>query len=130
MKNIFLFIGLAVLLFSCTNEEVVVGNKTTFEVEEVFDAGNVVKGEKILAEFTVKNTGEYPLVIPRVQPSCSCTVGEIPKDPILPGETGKITAKVDTDKLEAGPLTKTLTMISNTEPSNTVLIIRANVIRK
>lgn len=130
MRRLFVLLAVMGIFSACQSEHVEVGNKTTFEVDDVFEAGDVVKGEKIRAKFTVTNTGDYPLVIPRVQPSCSCTVGEIPSGPIQPGKSGTITATIDTDKLELGPLTKTLTMIANTDPSNKTLVIKANVMRK
>lgn len=123
MKKFVLFIGIA-LLFSCSDDQPLqVGQKTTMEVEAVFDAGTVVKGEVINAKFKVTNTGEYPLVIGDVTPSCSCTVAEEPKDPIQPGESSEIIAQVKTDNLSSKKIQKMITVMANTEPSVTVLEI-------
>lgn len=130
MKRILSFLTVCILLFSCEENQVEIGNRTTLEVAEFYDAGNVEKGEVINASFTVKNTGEYPLVIARVQPSCSCTLGEYPEEPIQPGQEGVITAQVDTDKLELGPINKSLTIVSNTKPSTIKITVKANVVRK
>ena len=131
MKKIISFSLLVTLLASCGgNTDVSVGEKTTMEINEIFDAGDVVKGEMVTAEFTVKNTGDYPLVIGEVKGSCSCTVAEYPEEPIAPGESGKISAHVDTDKVEAGLLNKSVRIVANTDPSIKQVLIKANVMRK
>ena len=125
MKKIIFFLTLSFLIFACEdNSEVVVGQKTTMEVNLVFDAGTVVKGEVINAKFKVKNTGKYPLVFGEVRPSCSCTVPHKPEKPIQPGETGEIVAQVMTDKLNTKNVSKSVTIMTNTEPNTTVLRIK------
>lgn len=124
--------GLAslLLLIGCTSNELVIGQKTTMEVNKKFDAGNVVKGENVKATFTVKNTGSYPLVISDVAVSCSCTLASKPEDPIAPGESAIIEATVDTQKTGSGLITKSVSIVSNTVPSTTVVLIQANVVSK
>lgn len=79
------------------------------------DAGTVAKGEKIEAVFNVKNNGTQDLVISEARPSCGCTVASFDKT-IKPGQTGKITAAVDTKNFN-GPITKSVTVVSN-DPEN------------
>jgi len=129
MKLIILVAGMFVF-GACSTDEVVVGNKTTIEVNKVFDAGQVIKGEKINAKFVVKNTGKYPLVIAEISPSCSCTVMDKPEEPIAPGESTVIKASVDTEKTGEGTLVKTVSLTCNTEPSTTVVRIEATVVKK
>ena len=127
MKKLVLFIGIG-LLFACgEQEELQVGQKTTMKVQTVFNAGTVVKGEVINAKFKVTNTGEYPLVIGSVTPSCSCTVAEEPKEPIQPGESGEIIAQVKTDNLHSKKVQKMITVMANTDPSVTVLEIKGRI---
>lgn len=132
MKNKFiLFLGLSFLLQACGgNDKIEVGNKTTMEVNLVYDAGDVVKGEVIDAKFTLKNTGSYPLVIGEVKGSCSCTVAEKPEEPIAPGEEGVVKAHVTTQSANAGVLAKTVNIVANTEPSRTEVVIKANILDK
>ena len=131
MKTLVGILSIAFLLTSCEdNSDIVVGNMTTLEINTEFDAGDVMKGEVVTAKFRLKNTGKYPLVIGEVKGSCSCTVAESPEEPILPGDEGEILAYVNTDKVQAGPLHKSVRIVSNTEPSITEVIIKANVIRK
>jgi len=125
MKKTIVFIAFCSLLFSCEdNKKVVVGQKTTMEVNLVYDAGNVVKGEVINAKFKVKNTGKYPLVFGEVRPSCSCTVPHKPEKPIPAGETGEIVAQVMTDKQKTKNISRSVTIMTNTEPNTTVLMIK------
>ena len=131
MKKIMIFSLSLLLLVACGGTtNVSVGDKTTMEINELFDAGDVVKGEMVTAEFEIKNTGDYPLVIGEVKGSCSCTVADYPREPIAPGETGIVSAHVDTDKVEAGLMNKGVRIVANTDPSITQVVIRANVMRK
>jgi len=116
-------------VFSCTGEEesIEVGKKTSLEVNEVYDAGTVIKGEVIRAVFIVKNTGEHPLVFGEVRPSCSCTVADKPTEPIQPGASTKIIAKVNTANVSSKEVTKSVTIMTNTTPSTKVLIIKAKI---
>lgn len=58
--------------------------------EKVFDYGFIMQGDVVKHDFYFKNVGNDDLVIKRVEPSCGCTVPVYPKEPIAPGEDGKI----------------------------------------
>lgn len=125
------FFALIILIQSCSgSDQVEIGNKTSMEVNLVFDAGKVVRGEVIDAKFTIKNTGDFPLVIGDVKGSCSCTVAEKPEEPILPGEEGVVKAHVTTQSANAGVLAKMVNIVANTEPSRTEVVIRATILDK
>ena len=128
MKKIGLIFAI-VALAACSGkpESVEVGKQTTLEVNEIYHAGTIVKGEVIKAVFTVKNTGDYPLVFGEVRPSCSCTVADKPTKPIQPGESTKIVAKVNTANASSKEITKSVTILTNTKPSTRVLIIKAKI---
>ncbi len=131
MKKIVVLFSITSVLLSCNSDNKIdVGNKTTMEITKEFKAGNVILGEEIESVFKLKNTGDYPLIIAEVKGSCSCTVADYPEDPIAPGDTEEITATVRTDNAAPGQLSKEVRVVANTEPSLTVLSIRANVIRK
>lgn len=124
-------LAISVLFSSCGGSDTVeVGNKTTMEVAPVFDAGKVLKGEKIDAEFKIKNTGSYPLVIAEVKGSCTCTVADKPEDPIMPGESFVIRAYVDTDRTGTGAINKSITIVANTDPSISNVMVKAIVMNK
>jgi hypothetical protein len=83
-------------------------------VEPVKDYGTVPKGDKLDWTFVVKNTGDADLQIISAKPGCGCTVADFDKV-IKPGQTGKVTAHVDTTNF-AGPIAKTVTVETN-DPS-------------
>jgi hypothetical protein len=58
--------------------------------------GFVKKGEIVTLEYEFKNTGNEPLVISEAKFECSCTSVDYPKQPVLPGQTQKVTVKFDT----------------------------------
>lgn len=63
MKGKFLFLAILFILTSCGSETTsIIGEKTTMEVQEVIDMGEVARGEVIEAEISIKNTGDVPLI--------------------------------------------------------------------
>ncbi|MFZ0489557.1 MAG: DUF1573 domain-containing protein [Salegentibacter sp.] len=93
---------------------------------ETIDYGQIEKGSDGVRVFEFTNTGDAPLVIRDVTSSCGCTVPTKPDGPILPGETGKIEVKYDTNK--TGPIRKTVTVYSNAEESTKALKIKGTVL--
>ena len=91
-----------------------------------FDYGNVKAGSDGQRFFTVKNTGDKPLIISEVKPSCGCTTPEWSKDPILPGKSTQI--KVGYNTGIKGAFNKLIEVYSN-DPQNSraVLYIKGNV---
>ena len=130
-KKLFYLISvISVILYGCSENkplEVGVGEKTTMEIDSVFNAGTVVKGEIIHATFKVRNTGDYPLVFGEVNASCGCTVPVKPQKPIQPGETSQITAEVNTANLTSKEIIKSVTTMSNTVPNIHILKIKAKI---
>lgn len=75
--------------------------ETTLALSEPeFDFGKIKKGDKVEHVYEVTNTGKNPLIISSVHPTCGCTVPDYTKDPILPGQKGKITLKFDSSNFE------------------------------
>jgi hypothetical protein len=91
----------------------------------VHDYGNIAQGGDGMCEFKFTNNGKEPLVITNCQGSCGCTVPECPTAPILPGKSGVIKVKYDTNR--GGPIYKTVTVTSNAKSGNVVLTIKGNV---
>ncbi|TDX84351.1 DUF1573 domain-containing protein [Epilithonimonas xixisoli] len=91
-----------------------------------FDYGNVKAGSDGHRFFTVKNTGDKPLILTEVKPSCGCTTPEWSKDPILPGKETKI--KVGYNTGIKGPFNKLIEVYSNDPANNrSVIYIKGNV---
>lgn len=86
---------------------------TTLALSEPdFDFGKIKKGEQVSHTFEVTNTGNTPLIISKVVPTCGCTVPDFTKEPILPGKTGKITLKFDSSNF-SGIVHKTAELYAN-----------------
>jgi hypothetical protein len=117
MKNLitFLFIGLISLSTSAQDKAAKIEFKT-----DVIDYGTIEKGADGIRTFEFTNTGDAPLIISKVKSSCGCTVPEKPEAPIMPGETGKIKVKYDTNRVM--PIRKTITVTSNAANSPTVAL--------
>jgi hypothetical protein len=129
MKKFIVFALLGFSILSCDSKsEAEIGEYTTIEVEETYDAGTVAKGEIVEAKIEIKNTGDYPLIITNIRPACSCTVSDYSKDPVPPGEKAYIYAEIDTDKTSKGVISKPITISANTRPSSTKVTILAKVI--
>ena len=94
--------------------------------EESFDFGLINEGQHVIHVFKFKNMGTEPLVISNARGSCGCTVPTWPKDAIAPGETGEI--KVDfNSEGKPGNQSKRVTVVANTNPSETFLTIQGIV---
>lgn len=92
-----------------------------------FDFGTVTAGEVVTHVFNFTNTGKGPLVISKANASCGCTVPDYPRDPIMPGGSGKISVQFNTTG-KLGAQNKTVTVTANTNPSNTELILTGKVL--
>ena len=95
--------------------------------ETEFNFGKVKAGEKVEHEYVFKNTGKEPLVISNAKGSCGCTVPEWPKEPIAPGASAKIKVNFDS-KGKSGPQTKQVTITANTDPVQSIIYIKGDVI--
>jgi hypothetical protein len=128
MKKSILIFALVALFVGCGDSDSDnFGEATTIETETVYDFGEAVEGEVIDVTFEVKNTGSIPLNIVDVKPACGCTVAEFTKEPITPGKTGSIKAQVNTKGFR-GPISKSVIMMANTDPTRTTFIVKGNVL--
>jgi LysM repeat protein len=91
------------------------------------DFGNVEAEKENRAEFTVKNTGNTPLIISKVSASCGCTTPKKPNGPILPGETDFIEVVFKSKVGQKNEIKKTVTVTANTAEKVHLLEIRAFV---
>jgi hypothetical protein len=94
--------------------------------ESTYDFGSIPEGPEAKHVFDFLNSGKEPLTIISCQASCGCTVPQCPKEPILPGQTGKITSIYNTAG-RVGPFTKSITVSTNAEGMPTILYIKGTV---
>lgn len=95
--------------------------------EEVFDFGKITQGEVVSHDFKFKNIGNTNLIISGASGSCGCTVPKWPKEPVLPGKEGKLNV-VFSSEGKKGLMEKTVTIVTNCEPSTRLIRIKAEVI--
>jgi len=90
--------------------------------------GQVSQGVLVERTYRFRNTGGTAVLIADVRGSCGCTVGKSwPRDPVPPGATGAIEVSFDSEGRE-GVQEKTISVVANTRPSTTVLVLRGEVI--
>lgn len=93
---------------------------------EVINYGTIEQNSNGTKIFSFTNAGDAPLIINNVKTSCGCTVPRYSKEPILPGESGELEIKYNTNKL--GAFTKTIRVMSNAEGGNKILKIKGTVV--
>ena len=144
MKKIILALIIVISLVSCETKEtklstslvnnpssadwVKKGNNTPaikFEKTE-HDFGKILQGEQVSYTFKFKNVGDAPLIITSIEKTCGCTTPDFSSTPIKPGDSGKITITYDS-KGHKGFQNKRLIVKANTNPSETILRIKAQV---
>jgi hypothetical protein len=102
------------------------GTTTISWDKETHDFGVVKQHTTNTYKFSFTNSGNQPLVISDAQGSCGCTVPEYPKEPVMPGEAAEITVNYSPGT-QMGPQQKTVTLTTNTQPNQHMLVIKANV---
>ncbi|MDR0743494.1 MAG: DUF1573 domain-containing protein [Tannerella sp.] len=131
MKRI-IFLAIACVLFNIAyaqenNEKVQNSDTTAVFSKTIHDFGNISESGGILeCEFPVTNTGNKPLVITKVSTSCGCTASEWSKEPIDTGKQGFIKVTFN-PKGRSGEINKSLTVLTNGNPSNIRLKIKGNI---
>jgi hypothetical protein len=90
------------------------------------DFGKVIQGERVTFAFKFRNTGDADLVIANISTTCGCTATDYPRTPIRPGEENTVKVTFDSAGKE-GFQNKSITIAANTQPSTTVLYVKAMV---
>lgn len=129
----YIFILLVLFSFSCKDNNQNTDNTnlsadiTSIEFENtVFDFGSIVEGETVTYVFNFTNTGDAPLVINNVRSSCGCTVPAYSKEPLNPGEDGFIKVTFNSSGKQ-GSQYKIVTVTTNTDPTDTELVVKGEV---
>jgi hypothetical protein len=125
----FVFFLTFVLITSCKTDREKFPDDTTVDAQLVFDFGEVMQGELVKAKFEIINTGNAPLKIFEVKPSCGCTLANYTKEAVEPGESAWVEAEVDTKGM-SGTINKSVTVMANTQPTAITLQITGKVLSK
>jgi len=136
MKNLFLSLMSAVILFSACNQSGKSSSSTTgnagdapvmkFE-KQTHDFGKIKVADIVTYDFKFTNTGNSPLIITDGYASCGCTKPTWPKAPIKPGESGMIHVTFDS-KGKMGLQDKMITITANTVPAQNVVHLIGEVL--
>ena len=97
----------------------------TFEKKH-HDFGTLTQGEVVEHDFIFTNTGKANLIIGNAESSCGCTVPEFPKEPVAPGEKGRIKVRFHSEG-KSNRVKKTVAITANTNPNIVNLTIEAFV---
>lgn len=129
MKALFVMVVFAVLVSCKNNNNGVVlqssmkdqvhqldtANYTTIQwIDSVKDFGIVNHGEKVKIVFAFLNSGNKPLYLAEVKPSCGCTLADYTKSAVMPGQKGEVIAEYDSNHGMAGQqIRKTISVTCN-----------------
>lgn len=140
MKKLFLMAFFAIVAMGAINaqntpteqpanaqEQVNVDGPKIVFADMVHDYGTIEKGGDGNCEFTFTNTGNEPLILSNVRASCGCTTPSWTQKPVMPGQTGTIQVRYNTNNV--GGFSKTVTVQSNAvDNPRIVLKIKGNVV--
>ena len=98
MMTLVLAVAASFTALYAQNGKKVDGAQFNFKGGDTWDFGNVEKGPVAEHTFEFTNTGNQPLIIMDVKPSCGCTHVDWDKQPVLPGQTGHISLGLKTDE--------------------------------
>lgn len=95
--------------------------------KETVDFGTIDQGADGIRTFKFKNSGKSPLIISEVKGQCGCTTlpDGWPKEPIMPGASGTIKVKYDTQRV--GAFDKKVTITSNAKTASKQVTIKGVV---
>lgn len=141
MKQLFILLIAASAAFTACNNEadkkpadvaMLMHDSTKFTAVKWSDTtinfGSRKMGDVVNLTFTCTNTGDKPLYISDVHPSCGCTLVDYSKQPIAPGKQGKIDAQFDTKKSHSQEVHKTIFVRTNTDGGARYLSFSGTVI--
>ena len=108
-KLVFILAGILFAISSISAQN----NARIIADELIYNFGTIGESDGLASHiFTIKNTGNGPLVITRITASCGCTQPEWTKEPIAPGKTGEVKVTYN-PKGRPGPFYKTIAIYSN-----------------
>ncbi len=135
MKKVVLYLVLIVIIAGCNgpnakqnekNNGYFTGNPVINLDRTDIDFGQVSEGEEVMIPFRIKNTGDAPLIIYKIETSCGCTASDYPHNPIKPGQEAEIKLIFNSAGFR-GYQIKTAKLYTNSKDSIITLTIRGIV---
>lgn len=96
-------------------------------IEDFYDFGTIKSGEVVSYKFYFSNTGNSPLIVKDVIPSCGCTSTKLSKTVFEPNETGEIEVTFNSIGW-FGSQYKSVTLRTNSAIREKSVTIKANVV--
>ena len=131
MRTLLLLLISVTLLSSCINKSETQARKSGQEIyfnETTHDYGDIIMDSDGSYKFIFKNLGEDAILINRVRSTCGCTIPSWPREPIEPGEEGKIEVKYNTAL--AGMFMKSIYVYSSANNSPNKLVVKGKVVEE
>lgn len=139
-KTIRIFVAASLLITCSCKKEVTTEQDITRSLQEnakapktkvtfdkiVHDFGEIKQGEIVSTTFTIKNVGENDLFIVEAHGSCGCTVPEVTKEAIEPGQSAPIHVKFDSNG-KSGEVTKSVMITCNKAKIVETINIKASI---
>ena len=98
--------------------------------EATYDFGSIKEADgPVTHKFELTNTGDAPLVITYVKPSCGCTTSDYTKEPIMPGGKGFVSATYDPQG-RPGPFNKSISVTTNCTPEVSTIRFKGSVVER
>jgi hypothetical protein len=121
---------LALLLsFQLLAQSTINSDSTRFaeiKFEEAYhDFGILNKGDACVFEYKFTNIGNEPLIIKSAHTTCGCDQADWPTTPIMPGKSGVIRYRYDSNRI--GGFHKSTTVISNAKTATIMLRVKGVV---
>lgn len=89
--------------------------------------GSFKESEPQSVEFVFTNTGDKPLIIQQVLPSCGCMVPSFTQEPIPPGKNGKLKIVYNGKGKFPGDFKKIISVRSNASNSLVRIYVEGNM---
>ena len=97
--------------------------------EDTHDFGDIEQGTKVSHTFEFENAGTEPLILSNVLTTCGCTATDWPREPVAPGDGGKIEVSFNSAG-KMGKQNKVITVVSNAVNAQERVKIITNVLPK
>lgn len=118
--------GLSAAVSAKKDNPISAGNAKFKWEKTTHDFGKIKVNTPVEHKFTFTNSGNTPLIISNVKPSCGCTVTEYTKEPVMPGKQGFVKSTYDTKRM--GIFNKSIRVTANIEGGSEMLVIKGEVI--
>lgn len=96
--------------------------------KEIHNFGQIEWKHPVSVQYVITNTGDKPLVLTNVDPSCACSIAQWTQTPIAPGDKGTVT--VDFDAKALGRFDKSVAIYSNAQSAPAYLHFTGEVVQE